>query len=44
MNIFLETGKTTNFTVTPDKLSATPPKGSSNPISPADTPTLALAS
>ena len=44
MNIFLETGKTANFTVTPDKLSATTSKGSSNPISPTDTPTLALAS
>ena len=44
-NIFLETGKTANFTVTLDKLGAAPSKGSSRnslPTTPT-TPTLALA-
>lgn len=42
-NVFLETGKTANFTVTLDKLGDAPTKGSSNRNSPANTPTLALA-
>ena len=41
-NIFLETGKTANFTVTLDKLGDAPTKAS-NRNSPSTTPTLALA-
>ena len=43
-NVFLETGKTANFTVTLDKLGDAPAKGSNGRNKPADTPTLALAS
>ncbi|MGY3088517.1 outer membrane protein OmpA-like peptidoglycan-associated protein [Hymenobacter sp. UYAg731] len=42
-NIFLETGKTANFTVTLNKLGDAPIKGGSSRNSPASTPTLALA-
>ncbi|MBH8570382.1 OmpA family protein [Microvirga sp. STS02] len=43
-NVFLETGKTANFTVTLNKLGDVPAKTSSSRNSPASTPTLALAS
>lgn len=42
-NVFLETGKTANFTVTLDRLGAAPAKANSNRPAPASAPTLALA-
>ncbi|GAB2859402.1 OmpA family protein [Hymenobacter ruber] len=42
-NVFLETGKTANFTVTLNKLGDAPAKASSSRNSPASSPTLALA-
>ncbi|MDB5267612.1 MAG: hypothetical protein JWP58_652 [Hymenobacter sp.] len=43
-NVFLETGKTANFTVTLNKLGDAPAKANNNRNSPVSLPTLALAS